>query len=119
MDYETNCKGIICKKQMLNAYSVFSRDGVYTQSFTHMLKFTLKTLKTKKKYYQLPTFLILAFIEPSPFHMQNTQKEYAPLLLTVHICHTFPIHAYLFYKHYDLIMYVLSLAIMTSFFLFP
>ncbi len=40
MDYETNCKCIICKKQMLNACSVlFSRDGVYTQSFTHMLTF--------------------------------------------------------------------------------
>ncbi len=39
MDYETNCKCIICKKQMLNACPVFSRDVVYTQSFTHMLTF--------------------------------------------------------------------------------
>ncbi len=39
MDYETNCKCIICKNQMLNACPVFSRDGVYTQSFTHMLTF--------------------------------------------------------------------------------
>ncbi len=40
MDYETNCKCIICKKQMLNACSVlFSRNGVYTQSFIHMLTF--------------------------------------------------------------------------------
>ncbi len=39
MDYETNCKCIICKNQMLNACSVlFSRD-VYTQSFIHMLTF--------------------------------------------------------------------------------
>ncbi len=59
-----------------------------------------------KKYYQLPTFLILALIETSPFQMQNTQKEYASLFLTVHICHTFPIHAYLFYKDYDLMLYV-------------
>ncbi len=44
MDYETNCKCIICKKQMLNACSVlFSRDGVYTQSFTHMLTFISHT----------------------------------------------------------------------------
>ncbi len=35
MDYETNCKCIICKKQMLNACSVFSRDGVYTVIHTH------------------------------------------------------------------------------------
>ncbi len=59
-----------------------------------------------KKYYQLSTFLILALIETSPFQMQNTQKEYASLFLTVHICHTFPIHAYLFYKDYDLMLYV-------------
>ncbi len=40
MDYETNCKCIICKKQMLNACPVlFSRDGVNTQSFIHMLTF--------------------------------------------------------------------------------
>ncbi len=44
---------------------------------------------TLKKYYQLSTFLILALTETSPFHMQNTQKEYASLFLTVHICHTF------------------------------
>ncbi len=35
MDYETNCKCIICKKQMLNACPVFSRDGVYTVIHTH------------------------------------------------------------------------------------
>ncbi len=40
MDYETNCKCIICKNQMLNACSVlFSRNWVYTQSFIHMLTF--------------------------------------------------------------------------------
>ncbi len=40
MDYETNCKCIICKNQMLNACSVlFSRNGVYTLSFIHMLTF--------------------------------------------------------------------------------
>ncbi len=40
MDYETNCKCIICKTQMLNACSVlFSRNGVYTHSFIHMLTF--------------------------------------------------------------------------------
>ncbi len=38
MDYETNCKCIICKNQMLNACSVlFSRNGVYTVIHTHML----------------------------------------------------------------------------------
>ncbi len=36
MYYETNCKCIICTKQMLNACSVlFSRDGVYTVIHTH------------------------------------------------------------------------------------
>ncbi len=36
MDYETNCKGIISKNQMLNACSVlFSKDGVYTVIHTH------------------------------------------------------------------------------------
>ncbi len=40
MDYETNRKCIICKNQMLNACPVlFSRDGVYTQSFIHVLTF--------------------------------------------------------------------------------
>ncbi len=40
MDYETNCKCIICKNKMLNACSVlFSRNGVYTLSFMHMLTF--------------------------------------------------------------------------------
>ncbi len=39
-DYETNCKCIICKYQMLNACSVlFSRNGVCTLSFIHMLTF--------------------------------------------------------------------------------
>ncbi len=32
VDYETNCKCIICKNLMLNASSLlFSRNGVYTQ----------------------------------------------------------------------------------------
>ncbi len=39
MDYETNCKCITYKKHMLNACSVFSRDGDYSQSFIHMLIF--------------------------------------------------------------------------------
>ncbi len=46
MDNETNCKCIICKKKKkkkkkrLNACSVlFSRNGVYTLSFIHMLTF--------------------------------------------------------------------------------
>ncbi len=43
MDYETNCKCIIVKTQMLNACPVFSRDEVYTQSFiphAHILSHT-------------------------------------------------------------------------------
>ncbi len=36
MDYETNCKCIICKNQMLNACSVlFSINRVYTLIHTH------------------------------------------------------------------------------------
>ncbi len=36
MDYETNCRCIICENQMLNACSVlFSRNGVYTVIHTH------------------------------------------------------------------------------------
>ncbi len=38
--------------------------------------------------------------------MQDTQKEYASPFLILHICHTFPIHAYLFYKDYGLMLYV-------------
>ncbi len=61
---------------------------------------------TFKEILSTPNLLILALTETSPFQMQNTQKEYASLFLTVHICHTFPIHAYLFYKDYDLMLYV-------------
>lgn len=42
----------------------------------------------------------LVLIEMSPFHMQNTQYEYASLFIILHICHTAPIHAYLFYNDY-------------------
>ncbi len=48
MDYETNFKCIICKNQMLNACSVFSRDGslhsvIHTHA--HILSHTYASFK--------------------------------------------------------------------------
>ncbi len=47
MDYETNCKCIICKKQMLNACSVlFSKDGVSViHTHAHILSHTYASFK--------------------------------------------------------------------------
>ncbi len=46
--------------------------------------------------------------------MQNTQKEYASLFLILHICHTFLIHASLFYEDYSLMLYVQFLQFLIS-----
>ncbi len=49
MDYETNCKCIICKNQMLNACSVLLiKDGVYTHvihTHAHILSHTYASFK--------------------------------------------------------------------------
>ncbi len=92
--------------------------GIYM--IFHILLIALTRFLTilLKKYYQLSTFLILALIETSPFQMQNTQKEYASLFLTVHICHTFQFMLTYFIKTM-IVCPILSLEIMTSFFLFP
>ncbi len=56
MDYVTNCKCIISKKQMLNSCSVlFSRDGVYTVIHTHAhnrihIFYTIYTIYQKSQF---------------------------------------------------------------------